>query len=120
MSDDSRIESALVYLATPYSHIDPAIREQRFHAVNAVAAKLMRDGLHVFSPISHTHPIAEAGDLPKGWDFWEAYDRTLLRACGKIIVLMLDGWRESKGVTAEIAIARELGLAVEFLDPHAV
>jgi len=108
--------SSLIYLATPYSHSDPAIREQRFREVNAVAARLMREGLHVFSPISHTHPIAEAGDLPRGWEFWEAYDRVLLQACGKIIVLMLDGWRESTGVTAEIAIAEELGLVVEFLE----
>lgn len=109
--------SSLIYLAVPYSHSDPRIREQRFRAVNAVAAKLMRNGLHVFSPISHTHPIAEAGNLPTGWDFWEDYDRTLLRTCSKIVVLMLDGWRESTGVTAEIAIAKELGLAVEFIEP---
>lgn len=108
--------SSLIYLATPYSDPDPLIREQRFRVVNAVAARLMRDGFHVFSPISHTHPIAEAGDLPRGWEFWEAYDRTLLSACGKIIVLMQAGWRESTGVTAELAIAAEMGLVVEFLE----
>ena len=107
----------LVYLATPYSHERPAVREHRFNVVNRVAADLMRDGVHIYSPISHTHPIAMAGDLPKGWDFWEQYDRAVLAACMKVIVLRQEGWEESKGVAAEIAIAREMGLPVEFIAP---
>lgn len=108
----------LVYLATPYSHSDPNVREERFRAVNKAAADLMRAGLHIYSPISHTHPIALAGDLPLGWEYWQAYDRAILASCCKLIVLMLDGWRESKGVTGEIAIACELGLDVEYISPN--
>jgi len=108
--------SKLVYLATPYSHPEAAIREMRFEEVNRVAADMMRRGEHVFSPISHTHPIALAGDLPKGWDFWQDYDRAILSSCYKLVVLMQDGWRESVGVQAEISIARDMGLPVEFMD----
>ena len=81
-----------------------------------MAGDMMRRGEHVFSPISHTHPIALAGDLPKGGEFWQAYDRAMLRACGKLAVLMQEGWQESVGVQAEIAIAREMGLPVEFIE----
>jgi len=114
-SDDCSV--GLVYLATPYSHDDPDVRQRRFEIVNRVAAKLMRDGVHIYSPISHTHPIAMAGDLPKGWDFWEKYDRVVLAACVKVIVLRQKGWDQSTGVAAEIAIAKEMGLPVEFIDP---
>ncbi len=106
----------MIYLATPYSDNDRDVRIKRFNTVNIVAAKLMCEGLHIFSPISHTHPIAEAGDLPKGWAFWEAYDRDILSVCEKIIVLRQDGWKESTGVTAEIAIAHEIGIPVEYID----
>lgn len=106
----------LIYLATPYSHQDHAIRERRFHRVNVVAARLISEGLHVFSPISHTHPIADVGDLPKGWDFWESYDREILAACSKMIVLCQEGWNTSVGVQAEISIAKEMGIPVEFID----
>ncbi len=108
----------LVYLATPYSHQDASVREERFRAVNAAAAELMRQGMHIFSPISHTHPIALAGDLPLGWEYWQAYDRAILAACCKLIVLMLDGWKESKGVAGEIAIAHETGIPVQFISPN--
>jgi Domain of unknown function (DUF1937) len=107
-------DQKLVYLACPYSHPEASVRESRFQAANRAAAELMRSGLFVFSPISHTHPIAIAGDLPLGWDFWEGYDRAILAACGRMIVLMLDGWRESKGVQAEIGIAQEMGLPVVY------
>ena len=109
--------SQLVYLATPYSHENPEVRLHRFYVVNRVAARLMSEGVHIYSPISHTHPIAEAGALPLGWDYWESYDRAILSACCKMLVLRQLGWEESKGVTAEIAIAKELGLPIEYIDP---
>ncbi len=90
----------MIYLAIPYSHPDPEVREQRFQTANTVAACLMAAGHHVFSPISHTHPIALAGDLPLGWDFWAEYDRQILSICNMVIVLCVDGWLESKGVQA--------------------
>lgn len=108
----------MIYLATPYNHTDPAIRVARFDAVNKVAAELMRDGLHVFSPISHSHPIALVGDLPKGWEYWAVYDRTMLGICDALVVLMLDGWMESIGVNAEIAIAKEMGLPITYMVPE--
>jgi hypothetical protein len=110
-------ERPLVYLACPYSHPDPAVREERFHASNRAAAQLMGQGIMVFSPISHTHPIAVAGDLPKGWDFWERYDRAVLSCCCKVVILQIDGWEQSTGVQAEIRIAVEMGIPVEFLEP---
>lgn len=106
----------LVYLATPYRHPDAEIREHRFREVNRVAGDMMRRGELVFSPISHTHPIALAGDLPKDCEFWQAYARTMLRACNKLAVLMQDGWQDSVGVQDEIAIAREMHLPVEFIE----
>ena len=114
--DATPCSPCLAYLAIPYSHPDPLIREERFRAVNRVAARLMAGGMHVFSPISHTHPIAVEGDLPRGWEYWEAYDRVMLKACQKLIVLKLDGWDKSVGVAGEIAIAQELGIEVEYLE----
>ena len=105
----------LIYLASPYSHPDESVRLQRFETVCFVADKLMSEGKHVFSPIAHTHPIAVKGDLPKGWDFWEEFDRKFISACGELWVVMMDGWRESKGVQAEIKIANELGIPVKYV-----
>ena len=108
--------SDLIYLATPYSDSDPAVQEHRFKEVNKVAAQLMGKGWHVFSPISHCHPIAMAGDLPKDWKFWEAYDKVMLQACTKLVVLMQEGWQKSTGVANEVKIAIELGIPVIYME----
>jgi hypothetical protein len=100
----------LIYLAAPYSHDNPLVREGRFQQINKAASTLMKAGLHIFSPISHTHPIALAGGLPTGWDFWCAYDTAMLEACFAFVVLTLPGWDTSKGVAEETKIAQRLRL----------
>ncbi|MFA4945164.1 MAG: DUF1937 family protein [Lentisphaeria bacterium] len=109
-------QAHLTYLASPYSDPDPAVREARFHAACHAASILMARGILVYSPIAHTHPIAQSGELPKGWEFWERYDRRMLAACDSLTVLCIPGWRESVGVQAEIAIAIEMGLPVRYVD----
>ena len=109
-------ENSLIYLATPYSHPDAAVREQRYREVNRVAVDLVRKGMHIFSPISHSHALAVAGDLPKSWEFWETHCRAVLQACGGMFVLMQEGWKESVGVQAEIGLATEMGLPVAYLE----
>ena len=106
----------VVYLASPYSHPDPRVRQARFQAACRAAAALLSAGEIVFSPIAHSHPIAAHG-LPTDWEFWECADGELLRRCDELLVLMLPGWQESRGVQAEIAMARELGMPVRYLAP---
>lgn len=105
----------LVYLACPYSHADPLVRLRRFNAANRAAGRLLGEGHFVLSPISHTHPIAECCDLPKGWQFWENLDRAYLACCKAMFVLTLDGWLDSVGVQSEIKIAREMGIPINFM-----
>jgi len=109
-------KAELIYLACPYSHADPKIKERRFNGVNLVASKLMNEGYYIFSPISHTHPIAIAGGLPENWKFWSGYDTEIIKNCKALYVLKLDGWEISTGVQAEIKIAENLGIPVRYLD----
>lgn len=105
----------MIYLASPYSHPDAMIREQRIHAVCRMAALLMQQGQVVFAPIVHGHPLVGHG-LPTDWPFWERFDREHLRRCDELVVLMLEGWQESVGVAAEIRIAAEFGKPVRYID----
>lgn len=107
----------MIYLASPYTHSDHEVMEQRFDAACRAAGKLMAAGHVVFSPIAHTHPIAVRCELPRGWDFWHQYDREFVLASEKVIVLTIDGWDTSKGVAAEMEIARQAGIPVDFIEP---
>lgn len=110
-----------VYLATPYSDPDPRVRNKRFLAANRAASKLMMQGILVFSPISHTHPIALAGEMPKGWEFWKDYVFTFIDGwADEVWVLQQSGWKDSVGVTAEIKLAAQLGKPIKYLTPSSI
>ena len=106
----------MIYLASPYSHPDPVVRQWRFDAACQATAAMIRDGRPVFSPVVHSHPLTRYG-LPVEWEFWERYDRAYMAACREFAILTLEGWKESKGVKAEIHIAAELRLPLYLIDP---
>jgi hypothetical protein len=106
------MKSSLVYLSAPYSHKDPSVRESRFRLINEAASVLILEGLHIFSPISHSHSIEMAGMLPTDFAFWSSFDTAMLSVCGAMIVFQLPGWEESVGVKGEMDIACRLGLPV--------
>jgi len=107
-----------IYLATRYSSsavwpINRIIEHLRFRRINKIAAGLMRQGHYVYSPISHTHPIAKAGKLPKGFSFWEEYDRSFIEDwCDELWINATRGWHKSTGIKAEKGIAEEAGKRV--------
>lgn len=100
----------LIYLASPYSHRDPAVKEARFvHACKAAAWLLTNfPEDNVFAPIPHSHPMAVHGNLRGDWTFWKRIDVDWLHRCNEFMILTLPGWEESTGVTDETAIARTL------------
>ncbi|WP_265822537.1 DUF1937 family protein [Geovibrio ferrireducens] len=108
--------SKKIYLAIPYTHEDENIRQYRFEVANEIAAKLMKEGDFVYSPISHSHPLVRYG-LPVEWDFWADYDTTFIEWADALYVVAIDGWQTSTGVTAEIKIAQSLGKEIRFISP---
>jgi nucleoside 2-deoxyribosyltransferase len=106
----------MIYLASPYSDPDPAVREERFRAACWATAALIRAGHVVFSPIVQNHMLVEHG-LPVDWEFWQQQDREYVARCDEVVVLTIDGWERSKGVQAETRIARKLGKPVRYLAP---
>lgn len=107
----------LTYLASPYNHADPAIMEARRSAVCRKAGELIAAGVPVISPIAHNVAVIREVGGDTGWDRWQAQDLAMLSVCGKVAVLRLPGWEQSKGVAAEIAAAREMGKPIEYLNP---
>lgn len=94
-----------VYLASPYSHDDPEVRRQRYEAAKQAVAQIAALGVPVYSPIVHWHSIALENGLPTDAAFWQTQNDSLMLASGGIWIFCLDGWRQSKGVEAEIKFA---------------
>jgi hypothetical protein len=105
----------IIYLAGPYSHPDPSVRERRFDALTNAAADLAAQGHIVFSPITHCHPIDVLLSEPRDSDYWCAFVEPFMAACSEMLILPLDGWQESVGVMHERAFFEARGLPVNVL-----
>jgi hypothetical protein len=111
----------VVYLACPYTDADVDVRRGRFEAATIAAADLIRQGRIVYSPITMTHPIdvvlaGEANTL--GSDYWVAFDEAFMGMCSEMVVLTLDGWKNSSGVAREIDYFRQAGKPIRYMDPQ--
>jgi len=107
------------YLACPYSHQDPAIRIMRHQLVNKVAFEFHKRGKLVYSPLTDNIPLIHLGDKENSWEDWSVFDKEMLSRCDELIVLKIQGWEISKGVSGEIAFAEQLHLPIEIIDPMA-
>jgi nucleoside 2-deoxyribosyltransferase len=93
-----------IYLGAPYSHSNPLWMKLRFELINLAALQLIQDGFIVFSPISHSHPIASAHADPqvvRSYKIWLEQDVHFMEWADLLVVLELPGWRDSKGLLFE-------------------
>lgn len=106
----------LIYIATVYTrwHDGP---DDAFVEACRVTADLLKQGVRAVSPIAHSHPIAIHGGIDEtDHDFWMRADRPLMEACSALLVVMMPGWRESRGIKEEIDQFTRAGKPVEFLE----
>ena len=92
---------SLWYLATPYSKYSGGIAGA-YELACKQSALLISHGVHVFSPIAHSHGIATHGDLDAlSHDLWLAIDRTYMDLCVGCIFLLAESWEKSYGMEQE-------------------
>lgn len=108
----------MIYLASPYTHPDAFIREQRYVCVLKVLHDFLVQRKWAYSPIVHCHEAAKVGSLPPDAEFWEEYDFHMLALAESMTVVMLPDWEKSRGVEREIEFCRrELGIPIVYLNP---
>lgn len=96
----------LIYLASPYTHEDKAIEAQRFQLACRACGKILNLGLAVYSPIVHWHCVRNLCQLKGSFETFVAIDTEMITRADELWILVIEGTYESKGIQAEIAIAR--------------
>jgi hypothetical protein len=107
----------MIYVASPYSHRDPAIREHRFQMVEKYIVSELRQKMVAFSPIVYAHKMAVEFGLPTDAEYWKGFNNSIMRRCDSIVILRLKGWDRSKGVEYERQLAEELHMPVNYANP---
>lgn len=109
--------NAFWYVGTPYSKYRYGLNAA-FSSASEIAALFIRDGVPVFAPISHSHPIAVHGAIdPLDHSIWLPADTPMMHAAHGLIVAQLEGWQDSYGIKAEVAEFQLQGKPILMFDP---
>lgn len=107
----------MIYLASPYTHKDEAIRIRRFILARDFVHDKLCQSYIIFSPIVYTHQLAMTHQMPIEAEFWKFFNEDMLRKADELWVLKVDGWEQSLGVLHEIEIAAKLALPISYMEP---
>lgn len=114
------MSSVFWYLGSPYSKFPGGLHRAHFE-VCLEAARLIAAGIPVFSPISHTHPIAHFSFMdPLDHSIWLSADEPIMHAAHGIIVLTLDSWAQSFGLQKEIDWFANEGRPIIYMQPGVI
>jgi len=92
------------YLATPYSKYADGLEAAFIEAAKATAF-FVKNGVRVYSPIAHTHPVAVHGGLdPLDHAIWLPADRPFMETAYGLVVVKMPGWDASYGIGEEIKV----------------
>lgn len=105
----------MFYIASPYSGTPEQMRK-RFKKTTEYTIALAEFNIPVISPIVHWHTPAQLFKLPRDFNFWKVQNDALLDVCTGMIVFMLPGWKESKGLRYEMQVAQDKNMPVFFID----
>lgn len=103
-----------LYLGSPYSKFHDGF-DAAAHEVSTAASVLMADGFKIYAPIAHGHFVSKHGDLPQTWEFWKEQCQPMIDSAAALIVLQMEGWEESVGLTYEIEEFWRAGKPIAYL-----
>lgn len=103
------------YLASPYTHADPFVREQRYLRALEVLKCLTLSGLTYYSPVVHFHPLAKLYGLAADHPEFYRHGLKMLDGSVGMDVLRLEGWHLSRGIKAEVTRAASQGKSITYI-----
>ena len=104
------------YVGTPYTKYKDGTKEAYKMACRNTAL-LINAGIMAFCPIGHGEGLVDHGDIDaKDHDLWMRIDRPFMNAAVGLVVVMADGWQESRGLAEEIRTFRAQGKMIIYME----
>jgi hypothetical protein len=107
------------YISNPYNGTEEQ-REERAQIAAKVCGQLLKKDVHAWSPIVHNHSMMKTYNeftLEERRTKILDFDFSLLKASKGMIVLKIQGWKDSFGVKAEIELCQRLSIPIKYLNP---
>lgn len=105
----------MIFVAIPYYHFDKEIIERRVSIISKYCGSLLEKNIMCTSPVLFGTTVLKYCHLPDDFGFWDKLSFSYLEKATELHILMLPGWRESKGVNAEIKFALDHNIAIKYV-----
>lgn len=105
--------AGLIYLASPYSHPSEAVRRFRYLQARRFTVVHLAKGVAIFSPIVYGYDMET--QIGVAFEPWAALNDTMIQSSSEFWVLLIDGWKKSRGVAHEVALAQKLQLPIQYV-----
>lgn len=92
--------------------------EAAFHEVARQASLCIAAGIPVFSPIAHSHPLAQHSYNAHSYDVWLGLDVVFMKASTGIIVCQMESWEKSSGLHWEIEWYKAEKKPIVYMTPN--
>lgn len=112
----NKTENPIVFISSPYGHVNPVVVAQRIHHTKRYVAHLLNANVQAISPTVYGHSIVTEYAIPGDWAFWQNFCLAYLLKSKEMHILCLDGWKESIGVKGEVLACIEAGITVYFVE----
>lgn len=106
----------MIYIASPYNHIDPTLVELNYTLVSQYTAKLVSQGITAISPITYGHTLLKFEKMPTSWEFWTDFCLSILVRCDELWIYQIPGWDISLGVATEIEFAKQHNISIKYIE----
>ena len=112
------MQQLLVYFSSPYSHLDPEIVLARYAEIRDITELVIREvpGIVPFSPIAYTHQFEHIENV----DWLTRIDFRFLHACDVAMIVEMDGWSDSVGISEEIQYCEKNDIPIFYSQPEQV
>lgn len=110
----------LVYVSCPYTDKDPEVIKYRLMMFAKFAESIENGGKeHATSALFNQMLLDRGIKLDASYSYWQSYSRSMIHKSDRLVVLCLQGWDRSVGVSDEVEYAKFLNLSVEYVTfPH--
>lgn len=103
----------LYYVATPFGHPEPVVREMRYQQALSIVTLLSQKGRFAYSPIVHYYQVcAKQGwdkmSTAERWAIMKKFDFAAIDRCDEALFFMLEGWETSVGMHDEQEYCKEI------------
>jgi len=93
-----------IYMAFPYWHKSPDAQQTLIDEANKAAARLIKEGYLVYSPLSHKHAIESSG-ISVDKESWKRINREFILWADQFWVFQIAGPAYSEEFPAELKTA---------------